>query len=211
MPLGAGTPSVPMTVWSIGFPSRWCSARRSWFTRRCRNLVAPSRCRYSILLFSASSGRPFRRSAARSDPPFCPIAASSRPCFFAGCVAVSCSRSRFSPSGPIRPRRSSRCGVAIAPATWRTRSRRAIADTAPPRRMRGACRRHAMSHAIWWGRHARRRGVRRTHSGPAGTLVASALVLSRFFVSWLSHLASPTLYPHYSFWTTPARSRRPMR
>ena len=23
--------------------------------------------------------------------------------------------------------------------------------------------------------------------------------------------ASPTLYPHYSFWTTPARSRRPMR
>ena len=119
---------------------------------------------------------------------FCAIALSSNRCFFGGWVSVSRPGFRFSVPGPIRPRERSRCGVAIAPATWRTRSRRAIPDTAPPRRMRGACRRHAMSHATWWGRHARRRGVRRTHSGPAGALVASALVLSRFFVSWLSHL-----------------------
>ena len=28
---------------------------------------------------------------------------------------------------------------------------------------------------------------------------------------WVDLQARPTLYPHYSFWTTPARSRRPMR
>ena len=38
-----------------------------------------------------------------------------------------------------------------------------------------------------------------------------ARVASLHAALWNQGLASPALYPHYSFWTTPARSRRPMR
>ena len=53
-------------------------------------------------------------------------------------------------------------------------------------------------------------------SKAAGAAFKDSWTLSDIDVAWHGEIAerrraSPTLYPHYSFWTTPARSRRPMR
>ena len=46
---------------------------------------------------------------------------------------------------------------------------------------------------------------------PELTVVRAVILASELRFRIGPRLASSTLYPHYSFWTTPARSRRPMR
>ena len=49
------------------------------------------------------------------------------------------------------------------------------------------------------------------YSGEHGGNAASAMTGVYPWIGYWASVASATLYPHYSFWTTPARSRRPMR